>query len=268
MGYSLYVHTNKVNDKKYVGITSQDVKKRWGYGGINYKPDKGENPNRKFWNAIQKYGWDGFEHEVIMENLTVEQAIEYEKLYILHYNSYKNGYNATYGGDGAFGHKHSIKTRRKMSASRIGKKHTAEWSNRISEAQRIKRKVICLETGIIYDSPRDCADSMGLCFRSILAVCKDDRVETGRTSRKITVHGYHFQYADKEIKSIEEIEACRKNKHRSKPVICVETGVEYSSAVECAKLNGFGERSVERSCRMNCSLHGKHYKYITKEVMV
>lgn len=261
MGWTLYVHTNKVNGKKYVGITSRKVEQRWGYGGVGYKPDKGDNQNRRFWNAIKKYGWDNFDHEIIIENLSMEQAIEYEKMYILHYNSYKNGYNSTYGGDGAVGHKHSAKTKRQMSAKRKGVKHNPEWSKRIGEGQMIKRKVICLETGIIYDTPRHCADAMGLDFREILAVCKDDRNESAKVSRKLTVHGYHFQYADKPIKTIEEIESTRIIGARSRPVICLETNKEYKSAIECATLNHFGRSSIEKACNMHIPLFGKHYKY-------
>ena len=34
--WSLYIHTNKINHKQYVGITSRKVKDRWGKNGNNY----------------------------------------------------------------------------------------------------------------------------------------------------------------------------------------------------------------------------------------
>ena len=48
--YTVYIHNNKINHKKYIGITKQKPEYRWGYNGCNYK----ESPH--FWNAIQKYG--------------------------------------------------------------------------------------------------------------------------------------------------------------------------------------------------------------------
>lgn len=53
-GYIVYIHTNKINQKKYVGITSKTPERRWGINGCNYKDCPA------FWNAIQKYGWEEF----------------------------------------------------------------------------------------------------------------------------------------------------------------------------------------------------------------
>ena len=54
--YSVYLHNNKINNKKYIGITKQKPKNRWGLNGYNY------NSSPYFYAAIQKYGWDNFEH--------------------------------------------------------------------------------------------------------------------------------------------------------------------------------------------------------------
>lgn len=53
--YTVYVHVNKINGKMYVGITSQTVEQRWRQG-------KGYKHCVFFYRAIEKYGWDGFEH--------------------------------------------------------------------------------------------------------------------------------------------------------------------------------------------------------------
>ena len=86
--WCVYCHTNKINGKRYIGITSEkNPKNRWknGYG---YKPDKQNNQNVAFWNAIQKYGWGNFEHEVLKDDLMENQAKELEKYYIEKYKTF------------------------------------------------------------------------------------------------------------------------------------------------------------------------------------
>lgn len=110
--WCVYMHICKTNKKAYVGITSEeDPKRRWknGYG---YKPDKGKNQNVAFWNAIQKYGWDNFEHIILADELTESEAKELEKYYIKKYQTFigyfknradRKGYNSTLGGEGTCG---------------------------------------------------------------------------------------------------------------------------------------------------------------------
>ena len=57
--YYVYVHTNIINGKKYVGITCQEPNKRWK-NRTGYNPrGKGKS---KFYSAILKYGWNNFEY--------------------------------------------------------------------------------------------------------------------------------------------------------------------------------------------------------------
>lgn len=85
--YKVYIHTNLVNEKKYVGITQQAEKERWNNGN-------GYRENKKFYKDIQKYGWnDGFSHEIIKENISYKEARTLEKFYISKYNSVLKGYN-------------------------------------------------------------------------------------------------------------------------------------------------------------------------------
>ena len=55
-----------------------------------------------FWNAIQKYGWENFEHIVLIDNLSKEMADIMESELIKKYNTtnVEHGYNITLGGDG------------------------------------------------------------------------------------------------------------------------------------------------------------------------
>lgn len=100
----MYVHINKINGKTYVGRTSQNPEDRYGINGTGYlRQDKysGRYLQPLFANAINKYGWDNFYHEVIASNLTEQESINFEKLLInlLHSNKKEFGYNMTDGGE-------------------------------------------------------------------------------------------------------------------------------------------------------------------------
>lgn len=143
--YCVYIHTNKINGKKYIGqtINGEDPNKRWK-NGFGYEHQK------YFYNAIQKYGWDNFDHEVVASNLTKEQADNIEKRLIKEFDT-KNrdcGYNLTDGGDGATGvyyteemrHNISVAQKNRFSKSgkdghpMYGKKHSDEAKEKVSIA--------------------------------------------------------------------------------------------------------------------------------------
>lgn len=73
----------------------QEPEKRWSVNGCNYK----SSPH--FYSAIQKYGWDNFEHNILFTNLTKEEACLKEQELIKQFNSMDRnfGYNSTSGGE-------------------------------------------------------------------------------------------------------------------------------------------------------------------------
>lgn len=93
--WTVYIHISPSN-KCYVGITSKKPKDRWGKNGNGYKY------NTHFYRAIEKYGWDNFQHEIIAEHLTKDEACCLEKSIIksLSLNNPLYGYNKTLGGEG------------------------------------------------------------------------------------------------------------------------------------------------------------------------
>lgn len=92
--YTLYKHTNLINGKVYFGLTKNTMEERAKKDGSAYKQCT------YFYNAIQKYGWDNFSHEVVAELLSKEQASFYEKTMIKVYrtNEREYGYNIQPGG--------------------------------------------------------------------------------------------------------------------------------------------------------------------------
>ena len=92
MAYSLYMHINKINGCRYIGI-STDPKRRW-HGGCGYRGQK------RFNDAIKKYGFNGFYHVIVATNLSKKNAELMEQEYIRLYraNDPKYGYNIENGG--------------------------------------------------------------------------------------------------------------------------------------------------------------------------
>lgn len=92
----IYKITNKLNNQSYIGKTSRTLSLRL----VEHKKEALEPNNRPFYNAINKYGWDTFQIELLEDNIPNSQLNEKEQYYISLYNTYYNGYNATFGGDG------------------------------------------------------------------------------------------------------------------------------------------------------------------------
>jgi group I intron endonuclease len=130
----LYMATNTVNGKRYIGITKRGLKVRrqrhiWtahsGYGSA-------------FGAAIRKYGKDSFEFKV----LVVCPDFDYsKKVEIAAIDRFKPEYNITAGGDGAVGFRHSEEHKAWISRHHKGKKFflgktlTDEHKERIRQAR-------------------------------------------------------------------------------------------------------------------------------------
>lgn len=91
LNYCVYAHVNKTNGKMYIGVTN-NTKHRWGTNGNGYK----SCPH--FWSAIQKYGWDNFEHIVLIDGVSLSIAHVFERELISKYDAIANGYNIKEGG--------------------------------------------------------------------------------------------------------------------------------------------------------------------------
>lgn len=129
--YLVYKHVSP-NGKIYIGQTGQKNPKRRWQNGEGYKP------NSHFYNAIQKYGWDNFEHIIVAEDLTKEEADYLEKFFIDYYETTdrNKGYNNTLGGDGSFEMTDEVK--RKMSEAKLGVRKSDEHRKHMSEAHKRK----------------------------------------------------------------------------------------------------------------------------------
>ena len=93
----IYKITNLVNNKVYIGKTLRTAEKRWKEHCKDCQKRKCEQ--RPLYRAMNKYGIENFICETI-EECTIEDINDREVYWIEYYQSYHNGYNATYGGDG------------------------------------------------------------------------------------------------------------------------------------------------------------------------
>ncbi len=132
--WCVYKHTNLVNGKIYIGITSKKPEQRWSNGN-------GYWSNRHFYNAIKKYDWNkGFSHEILESGLLEEEAKQKEIEYIAKFNSLApNGYNQTIGGEGCRGWKMTEEQRRAISVKNKGKKRSPEICEFLRKRQLGKR---------------------------------------------------------------------------------------------------------------------------------
>lgn len=95
---TLYIVTNDINDKVYIGKTYASLDTRWKRHLSDAKRQD-RRTSGKFHAALIEYG---SKHFKIKEIAKFEEGIleQKEVEYISKYNSYYNGYNSTLGGDG------------------------------------------------------------------------------------------------------------------------------------------------------------------------
>ena len=218
--YTVYQHKNKINGKIYIGITSRNPEERWGNNGCNYK----SSPH--FYAAIQKYGWDNFEHNILFINLTKEQACLKEQELIREFNSMNRefGYNSTSGGEffvmneetkqkisqsmmgnqNNLGHICSEEKKKKISESQKGRQLTEEHREKLSQAAK-QRHVPCSEEkkqklSQNYPNKRKVyCEELNIIFNSVQECARYINAPATNISKVCsgkgkTVKGFHLKY--------------------------------------------------------------------------
>lgn len=89
--YCVYILTCRRTGLKYVGKTN-DFNRRMNEHSI------GLDGETKLQQAVRDFGWNSFEYQVYMWNLTHEEARSVEIQMIMKLNTYHAGYNMTSGG--------------------------------------------------------------------------------------------------------------------------------------------------------------------------
>lgn len=241
--YSVYIHTNKTNGMRYVGMTSQDPKTRWlnGYG---------YNKQGHFFNAIKKYGWDGFEHEVVRTGLTKKEAGELEIELIKKYKTTdkRYGYNKSTGGECASrGVPKSEKARKAASKAMKEKwedpefrKAKLEWVLTMMQTEEIKRKRV--ETRGHWHHTEE----------------SKRRMSEARKGKPCA------PFSAEHIQRIKENHAGGAEK---KMVLCADTGEVFGSINEAARAKGINKKGISGCCRKIENYNtagGYHWRFINE----
>ena len=172
----IYKVTNKLNGKIYIGQTSRTLNIRMAEHLANKRTSY-------FDRALQKYGIENFNVEIIDEVDTKKELDQLEQYYIQFFNSkVPNGYNMTDGGEGQVGIQRFGTTN-----PHYGKHHTEEAKCKIRETRKkyVKekhpnaKKIKNLDTGEIFLCMVFACDKYGLDRSTLTKVCSGKRKSCG-----------------------------------------------------------------------------------------
>jgi group I intron endonuclease len=182
--FKVYAHISP-SGKFYIGVTSQKPNRRWRFG-------KGYKHNEYFYNAILKYGWDNFQHEIIADNLSEDEAKNFEITLI---NKLKTldrefGYNRTTGGDGVTGSKCPEWKKQKMRETMKGEGNpmygiSLEGKSGVDnpmygKPSKHRKRVMCINTGEIFDCVTHASEKYKTYRSDINKNCRGIRTHAGK----------------------------------------------------------------------------------------
>lgn len=175
----VYKHTLNNDGRVYIGQTWR-TSIRWADDGALYKTCP------RFWAAIQKYGWQSFNHEIVFDNLSKEEADIVERVLIKHYDSTnpEKGFNTTYGGAGCF-----MKNRNDDSYHNRFERPVTKYS--------LNGKQIAN-----YDSVDDAEQKTGIMYTSIYKCCVGNHA--------FTAGGFRWAFKGEKLKPLPKNRGVRK----------------------------------------------------------
>lgn len=182
--YTVYMHRHKDNGKVYIGCTKKTLAARFDNGN-------GYKRCSRFWDAICEDGFDAFEHVILHDGLTKDEAYEFEEKLIDAYDSMNPncGYNLRRGG------LHNVpcpEVGRNISRAKMGHEVTEETREKLRQyhQKKVLQKSLDGKPIRTYNSISEAARSVGAFKNNIWAVC---------VGRKPTCKNYKWEYYEEVI---------------------------------------------------------------------
>jgi group I intron endonuclease len=238
----VYCATNKINGKKYIGFTSISLKHRKGQ---HLAAAQTENGASFFHYAIRKYGAHNFEWEEVFTSDDVRELKAMEKSLISENKSLRpGGYNLTHGGEGNV---LTEETKRKIGAANKGRKPTQ----------------YCIERALEYWKTHQVSEETRKKLRGRKVVISQEMRD--RISKKLMGHK-HSEETKRKIGEAGKGKNTGKNNHKSRMVMCVETGQVFETLTAAAKHCGGSIENIYRCASgRNKTAFGFKWEYVEKE---
>lgn len=232
--YFVYAHENKINGKIYIGITSRKKPEMRWENGEGYK-------GSLFYRAIQKYGWNNFNHIILFSNLSKQEACDIERRLIKELKTQDRnfGYNVA---DGGF-----VPSEAHLAGLQKG-------------IEQMKRPVIRLNDGKIFQSIAEAEAITGVPNPNIVKACKGVRKSAGKMISGTPMYWSYYS-KDMNISKLlkEKIREKDNSRHysTSQKVVCLNTNKIYLSLTDAQKDTGVFIENIIKCCKKKYSYAGK-----------
>lgn len=259
--FILYMHTNKINGKKYIGITCLPPNTRFRNGN-------GYKHSAHFYSAIQKYGWNNFEHEILLEDMSATTAAIMEMTLILFYKTTdKNyGYNSGFGGEGIVPDGKSDEVKENMSRGmRHSKRSTKYIYNGIKEEYWGLHfldicEMLTLSQSVVSSRIRNYGWSMDEALGFVERKSRKKGKPSHRRQDRFIYHGRIEKYNNKHIADI-----CKEiNLDPSMIRSRIKKGLTFDQALGFEEIDDSNKKNIYFGIKEQ--YHGKYFKDICKEI--
>lgn len=245
----VYITTNHVNGKQYIGQRKYDKQGKWkeylGSGIILSR-------------AIEKYGLENFSKEIIEECKTKKILNDREIYWINYYNAVEsdNFYNIASGGDGGNTIAGYTDDQRNLLSTKLSDMRKGIIN--IGKNNGNSRRVICINTMKVFDTINEASIYYNVDKDAIQQCCSG--ANKRKTAGEINGERMIWEYYD-ENKNYEFVPFKRDYKY--KQILCLDNNIIYKSVHEASKNTGCSIVGIRHCCTGYLkTTKGMHFSYV------